>query len=84
MWWRCMRRLSLILLLVLVTPALAQPLPVPKPPGQQCPAGFASGANWCTPMAGSTRDAVVKGQGACPSGWLQSGGYCLSPERRGR
>ena len=28
-------------------------------------------------------DAVPKGQGAAgPSGWLQSGGFCLSPERR--
>ena len=70
--------------LLLASPALAQPLPLPKPPGRQCPAGFASGAHWCTPMPGSTRDAVVKGQGACPSGWLQSGGFCLSPERRGR
>jgi hypothetical protein len=45
--------------LVLASPALAEPLPVPKLSGQQCPSGYASGAHWCTPMAGSRRDAVV-------------------------
>jgi hypothetical protein len=47
----------------------AEPLPVPKQPGQQCPGGYASGAHWCTPMPGTTRDVVAKGQGACPSKW---------------
>jgi hypothetical protein len=32
-------------------------------------------------MPGRPRDALPKGQGAYPSGWLQSGGFCLSPER---
>ena len=82
MWWRCMRRLSLMLLFVLASPALAEPLPVPKPPGQQYPAGFASGAHWCTPMPGSTRDAVVKGQGACPSGWDARLDHPSTPSRR--
>jgi hypothetical protein len=79
-----MRTAFVIAVLLLASPALAEPLPLPKPPGQQCPAGFASGAYWCTPMPGSRRDAVVKGQGACPSNWVQSGGFCLSSERRGR
>jgi hypothetical protein len=56
--------MNIVLILLLVTMmSAAEPLPVPKPPGQQCPARFASGAHWCTPMPGSTRDAVVKGQG---------------------
>ena len=28
------------------------------------------------------RDAIPKGQRGCPSGWIVSGPYCLSPERR--
>jgi hypothetical protein len=70
---------ALLLVLLVITGALAQPLPVAKPPGQQCPAGYASGAHWCTPMAGTTRPAVPKGAAACPSGWTTSGGFCLSP-----
>jgi hypothetical protein len=30
-----------LLLLLVVTPAWAEPLPVPKQPGQQCPGGYA-------------------------------------------
>src|SRR5262245_59575932 len=73
-----------VVTLLLITPAVAQPLPVPKPPGQQCPSGYASGAHWCTPMSTTTRNAVPKGTGQCPSGWIQSEAFCLSQERRGR
>jgi hypothetical protein len=73
------------LLIALIGAAQAEPLPVvPKPLGQQCPSGYASGAHWCTPMSNTTRDAVPTGTGQCPSGWIQSGAFCLSPERRGR
>ena len=66
--------------LLLATPAGAQSIAVRKI--GQCPAGYASGAHWCTPMPGNKRDAIPKGQRGCPSGWIVSGAYCLSPERR--
>jgi hypothetical protein len=67
--------------LALASPFLARPLPLPKQLGQECPSGYASGAHWCTPKRGTTRQAIRKGQRACPSGWVQAGAYCLSPER---
>jgi hypothetical protein len=65
---------------LLATPAGAQSISVRKI--GQCPTGYASGAHWCTPMPGNKRDAIPKGQRGCPSGWIVSGAYCLSPERR--
>ena len=70
------------LLILMAWPAVAEPLPLPKQPGQECPSGYASTAHWCTPMPGTTRQAVRKGLRGCPSSWVPSGGYCLGPERR--
>jgi hypothetical protein len=70
------------LLIVLASAAVAEPLPLPKQAGEECPKGYASRAHWCTPMPGTTRQAVRKAQRGCPSGWVTSGGYCLGPERR--
>jgi hypothetical protein len=64
---------------LLASPAFAEPLPVPKT--GVCPAGYASGAAYCTPMPGTKRHAIVK-TGACPANWIQSGAYCLSPPGR--
>jgi hypothetical protein len=74
---------AVVILLATTIGAMAQPLPIPRVQGQQCPAGYASGAHWCTPLPSTTRDAVAKPRGvACPSGWIESGGACLSPPRR--
>jgi hypothetical protein len=65
---------ALIAVLLAATAAVAQPLPVPKT--GSCPAGYASGASYCSPMQGTRRDAIPK-VGQCPSGFMQSGNYCL-------
>ena len=76
--------LALATMIVMVGSAAAEPLPVPRQAGQQCPAGYASGALYCAPMPGTTREAIRKVR-QCPANWSASGGYCLSPEkRRGR
>jgi hypothetical protein len=60
--------LSLMLALV-TTRALTEPLPVSKPPG---PGGLP-----CVPGQGAS-DAIAKPpNGTCPWGWLASGNYCL-------
>jgi hypothetical protein len=61
------------------TLALAQPLPLPKPPGLggSCPHGWLSSGSYCVPSAGA-QDAIAKPPGgSCPWGWLASGSYCL-------
>src|SRR5262249_47397751 len=59
--------LSLTLALVTTT-ALAEPLPVPQPPGQAARA----------PPTQGTEDAIAKpSNGTCPWGWIASGSYCL-------
>ena len=71
-------KIALSLMLALVkTTALTEPLPAPKPPG---PGGIASGS-FCTPSPGAS-DAIAKpSNGTCPWGWIASGSYCL---RNGR
>jgi hypothetical protein len=68
-------------LLILASPALAEPLPVPK--NGQCPAAFLTSGGYCTPSPTERRQAIPK-LGQCPANWIQSGNYCLSPERRER
>lgn len=63
-----------------LTVALQVAVPIPKEPGKQCPSGYASGSNYCTPMSGSG-PAIIK-KGPCPSGWMSSGGACLMMEPR--
>jgi hypothetical protein len=70
--------LSLVLALVATT-ALGEPLPVPKPPGSggSCPHGYIASGSYCTPSSGAA-DAIAKpSNGACPWGWIASGSYCL-------
>jgi hypothetical protein len=65
------------------TATLAEPLPVPKPPGPSgsCPHGYIASGSFCAPSSGAA-DAIAKPQnGTCPWGWISSGSYCL---RNGR
>jgi hypothetical protein len=70
---------TIIATMALTTAAAAQPLPVPKQ--GSCPAGYASGSAYCSPMRDTRRAAIVK-TGTCPSGFAQSGAYCLEMRRR--
>ena len=70
--------LTTIIMLLLPTLALAQPLPVPKPvgPGGSCPHGYFSSGSFCVPSQGAP-DAIVKPRGgSCPHGWLSSANFC--------
>jgi hypothetical protein len=70
---------TLITTLLISTAALAEPLPVPKPPGPggSCPHGYRASGSYCVPGHGA-QDAVAKPpNGTCPWGWLASGNYCL-------
>ena len=70
--------LSLMLALITTT-ALTEPLPVPKPPGPggSCPHGYIASGSFCTPSPGAA-DAIAKpSNGTCPWGWAASGSYCL-------
>ena len=53
--------LSLMLALVTTT-ALTEPLPVPKPPGPggSCPHGYISSGSYCVP-SGAQPDAIARG-----------------------
>ena len=73
--------LALAPIVAMVGSAAAQQLPVPRQAGQQCPAGYASGALYCAPLPGTTRNAIRKFR-QCPANWITSGAYCLSPEKR--
>ena len=75
----CMAALIIIALVVWLASALAEPLPVPKPPGPggSCPHGWTSSGSYCVPAQGA-QDAVAKPpNGTCPFGWTASGSYCL-------
>jgi hypothetical protein len=69
---------GVLILLASTIAAIAEPLPVRKV--GNCPAGYVSGAEWCTPMRGTGRDAIVKVR-RCPANWTESGNYCLSPQQ---
>ena len=73
--------LALAAMVAMVGSAAAQPLPVPRQAGQHCPAGYVSGALYCAPMPGTTRNAIRKVR-QCPTNWITSGAYCLSTEKR--
>jgi hypothetical protein len=68
-----------IVLALVPTLALAEPLPVPKPsgPGGSCPFGYSSSGSFCVPSRGA-QDAIPKPpNGTCPWGWTSSGSFCL-------
>ena len=75
-----MKSLAIIAVLVLsILPALAQPLPQPKPPGLggSCPQGYLSSGSFCASARG-VQDAIAKPpNGTCPWGWISSGSFCL-------
>ena len=75
---------TILLVLLLPTLALAQPLPLPKPlgPGGSCPHGWLSSGSYCVPSQGA-QDAIPKPPGgSCAFGWTASGSYCLRSGRR--
>ena len=59
--------------------ALLLALPLPKPPGEQCPANYRSEAQWCVPADDRAPVVVPKGRGQCPSTMVESGGFCVMP-----
>jgi hypothetical protein len=68
--------LSLILALVTTT-ALTEPLPVPKPPGLggSWPHGYLASGSFCTPSA-CAKEAIAKPpNGTLFVGWIASGSY---------
>jgi hypothetical protein len=70
---------TLIIFLSLGTAAIAQPLPLQKPPGPggSCPFGYIASGSYCAPSQGA-QDAIPKPpNGTCPWGWIPSGSYCL-------
>jgi hypothetical protein len=70
--------LSLMLALITTT-ALTEPLPVPKPPGPggSCPHGDIASSSFCTPSPGAA-DAIAKpSNGTCPWDGLRRALYCL-------
>jgi hypothetical protein len=74
--------LSLMLALVTTT-ALTEPLPVAKPqaPGGSCPHSYIASGSSCTPSSGAA-DAVAKPpNGTCPWGWLRAGAIACATAR---
>jgi hypothetical protein len=60
-------------------PALAEPLPQPKPigPGGACPFGYVNSGSFCTPSQGAQDAVGLPPNGTCPWNWTRSGNYCL-------
>jgi hypothetical protein len=59
-----------IILVLSATVAIAEPLPVQKPPapGGSCPSGYLSSGSYCVPSS-SRQDAIPKSRnGSCPWG----------------
>jgi hypothetical protein len=69
----------LIVIALLMWPALAEPLPQPKPagPGGSCPFGYTSSGSYCVPSQGAQDAVPLPPDGTCPFGWLRSGSSCL-------
>jgi hypothetical protein len=69
---------TLIITLLISTAALAEPLPVPKPPVR---AALARTAGCRRASSQGAQDAIAKpAGGSCPFGWMVSGSYCLRAE----
>ena len=70
--------LSLPLLTVLATSALAQQPVRSLPKSGSCPIGYYSSSGYCVPnRSGNTRGAIEKSGKSCPIGWFSSGNYCV-------
>lgn len=76
--------IAAILAFAMLGPALAEPLPVQKPPGpggSSCPYGYYSSGSFCVPFRGA-QDAIAKpANGSCPFGWTSSGSFCVQSVR---
>lgn len=68
---------------LLSLPALAEPLPEPKPagPGGSCPHGWSASGSFCVPRQGAQDAVPLPPNGACPHGWTRSGSFCPSSGR---
>jgi hypothetical protein len=73
-------RMTTIMLVVSLTTAAAEPLPLVKQ--GQCPSGYRESGGYCAPTSPRAPAAIPKGAGQCPSGWMQSGAYCVEMRRR--
>jgi hypothetical protein len=74
-----MRPIVAIIALLLPSLALAEPLPVPKPPGPggSCPHGYSASGSFCMPRAGAQDAIPLPPNGTCPHNWTRSGSFCL-------
>jgi len=72
--------LSLMLALVTTT-ALTEPVPKPPGPGGSCPARLVPSGSFCTPSQGAAEPSPKPPNGSCSWRWFASGSYCL---RNGR
>jgi hypothetical protein len=71
--------MALLFALLIVTEALAEPLPQPKV--GTCPTGYRDNGGYCAPTSLRSPVAIRK-HGPCPSNWVQSGDYCVQMRRR--
>jgi hypothetical protein len=74
-----MKILFAAIITIIATTALAEPLPVAKPPGHggSCPWGYTSSGSYCVPSRGAQEAVAKPPNGTCPWGWISSGSYCL-------
>ena len=72
-----MKRIVAIIITLLPSLALAQPLPQPKPPGGSCPHGYTSSGSFCVPSQGAQDAVPLPPNGTCPHGWTRSASFCL-------
>jgi hypothetical protein len=74
-----MRLIAAIVIALLPSLALAQPLPQPKPPGPggSCPHGYTSSGSFWVPRQGAQDAIPLPANGSCPHGWTRSGSFCL-------
>jgi hypothetical protein len=73
---------ALILVLLLIgSPAIAQPLPIPQSRTGSCPWGYIWSAGQCVPSGGRSAPLAIERKGSsCPSGWIASGKACIKDQ----
>jgi hypothetical protein len=72
--------ITIITLVLFVSTATAQPLPLQKQ--GPCPSGYRESGGYCSPTSSRAPVAIPKERGQCPSGFMQSGNYCIEMKRR--
>jgi hypothetical protein len=71
-----------IALVLAASSAIADPLPLLRPPkGGSPPFGYVTSGSFYVPTQGASEAIPKPPNGTCPWGWLSSGSYCL---RQGR